>query len=324
MTAYPWLSSGIPAWYYISTKRGIVLEVLINTARLIYIFMRSSSTGAGLGGEAGSMVITASKNGGAGAVITPAIVDLSSSLGAGWYTLAMTAGQLNTLGQMALHIVSSNTTPNDDVLLNVIAVDKTDAVHFGLSSLPNAAATSTGGLPTLGTGANQFTTDGAGNVNADVEAWREATPNTLSSGLVEATIDGSIIVTNVNVVEWLGATPAALDGSGNVPANVMAVGNAAAVAAAVLDAARSGHITLGTVGEGIALATSLLQGNFFIDNVTPSANGPTAQRIRCWLSASAMAGVTPGGTGQGEFATFLVTTTYSGPGVVVTHKVIQQ
>jgi hypothetical protein len=37
-----------------------------------------------------------------------------------------------------------------------------------------------------------------------------------------------------------------------------------------------------------------------------------------------MAGATPGGTGQGEFATFLVTTTYVGPNKIVTHKVVQQ
>jgi hypothetical protein len=108
------------------------------------------------------------------------------------------------------------------------------------------------------------------------------------------------------------------------PPVVLTAAGQAAIATAVLDAARSGHIILGSIGEGIALATSLLQGNFFIDNVTPTINGPTAQRLRCWLSSAAMSGVTPGGSGQGEFATFLVATTYSGPGVVVTHKVTQQ
>ena len=97
------------------------------------------------------------------------------------------------------------------------------------------------------------------------------------------------------------------------------------VAAAILDAARSGHLTPGTVGEGIALATSLLQGNFYIDNVDNSSpNGPTAQRLRCFVSAAAMAGVTYGGTGQGEFATFAVTTTYDGVNKIHDHKVVQQ
>ena len=302
-----------------------MLEVLLNTARLIYVFMRSSSTGSGLAGEAGSMAITASKNGSAGATITPTITDLGSTLGAGWYTLALTSGHLNTLGQMALHIISSNTIPNDDVLLNVIAVDKTDAVHFGLSSLPNAAAAASGGLPTIGTGANQFTTDGAGNVNADVvvpASLATAADVTAST----ATIASDITASTATIASDITASTATIasDITTSQAAIIAAIPSASTVASAILDAARSGHITLGSVGEGIALATSLLQGNFFIDNVTPSVNGPTAQRLRCWLSASAMSGVTPGGSGQGEFATFLVTTTYSGPGAVATHKVVQQ
>jgi len=324
-----------------------VLEVLLNTARLIYVFMRSSSTGSGLAGEAGSMAITASKNGSAGATITPTITDLGSTLGAGWYTLALTSGHLNTLGQMALHIISSNTIPNDDVLLNVIAVDKTDAVHFGLSSLPNAAAAASGGLPTIGTGANQFTTDGAGNVNADVvvpaslatAADVTASTATIASDITAstatiasditastATIASDITASTATIASDITASTATIasDITTSQAAIIAAIPSASTVASAILDAARSGHITLGSVGEGIALATSLLQGNFFIDNVTPSVNGPTAQRLRCWLSASAMSGVTPGGSGQGEFATFLVTTTYSGPGAVATHKVVQQ
>jgi hypothetical protein len=168
-----------------------------------------------------------------------------------------------------------------------------------------------------------------GYVQAMLMRWltdnSSGTPNALSSGLVEATVDGEIVVTNVNVVQWLGSTPAALDGSGNVPANVEAVSvaGATAIAQAVLNAARSGYLTLGSIGEGIALAASLLQGNFYIDNVTTSSNGPTAQRLRCWTSAAGMSGVTPGGSGQGEFATFQVTTTYTGPGAIATHQVIQ-
>lgn len=110
-----------------------------------------------------------------------------------------------------------------------------------------------------------------------------------------------------------------------IRSDIAAIPSAATIRDAVLDAARSGHIVVGSIGEGIALATSLLQGNFFIDNVdNTDPNGPTAQRLRCWLSAAAMAGVTAGGTGQGEFATFLVTTTYEGPNKIVTHKVVQQ
>jgi len=105
---------------------------------------------------------------------------------------------------------------------------------------------------------------------------------------------------------------------------IAAIPTAAQIRDAILDAARAGHVIVGSVGEAIALSTSLLQGNFFIDNVTNTANGPTAQRLRCWTSAAGMAGATPGGVGQGEFATFIVTTTYSGPNKITTHRVVQQ
>lgn len=105
-----------------------------------------------------------------------------------------------------------------------------------------------------------------------------------------------------------------------------AIPSATAVRDAVLNAARSGFLTLGSIGEGIALSTSLLQGNFMVDTVDHSdPNGPISQRLRCWVSAAAMAGATPGGSGaQGAFATFLVTTTYVGPNKVESHKVVQQ
>jgi hypothetical protein len=94
---------------------------------------------------------------------------------------------------------------------------------------------------------------------------------------------------------------------------------------AVLNATRSGFIATGSVGEGIALATSLLQGNYYIDNIDNSnSNGPVAQRLRCFISAAAMASVSYGGTGEGEFATFLVTTTYDGVNKIHDHKVVQQ
>jgi hypothetical protein len=108
-------------------------------------------------------------------------------------------------------------------------------------------------------------------------------------------------------------------------ADVAGVPTAASIRDAILDAARSGHLIPGTIGEGIALATSLLQGNFFIDEVDNSdPNGPTSQRLRCFVDAAAMASITPGGSGEGEFATFVVTTTYEGPNKITTHQVVQQ
>lgn len=93
---------------------------------------------------------------------------------------------------------------------------------------------------------------------------------------------------------------------------------------AILNAVRSGFVGVGTVGEGIAIASSLMQGNFYMDQVTNSSNGQTAARIRCFHTGAATSAATSGGSGQGEFATFIVTTAYSGPNKITTHRVVQQ
>lgn len=152
------------------------------------------------------------------------------------------------------------------------------------------------------------------------------TPLSLDSNLVQAEVSGTTVTADVNVVKWLGATPTGL-ASGLVPAATLAIGGSApaAIAASVLDAARSGHVTLGSVGEGVALGAALLQGNFFMDSVdNTDPNGQTSARLRVFHTGAAAGSATPGGTGEGEFATFTVTTTYAGPGKITTHRVTQQ
>lgn len=93
----------------------------------------------------------------------------------------------------------------------------------------------------------------------------------------------------------------------------------------LLGAQRQDFVELGTVGEGMAIATSLLQGNFYMDNVDNSdPNGQTSARLRCFHNADDTNAATYGGSGENEFATFLVTTTYSGPNKITDHRVVQQ
>lgn len=94
---------------------------------------------------------------------------------------------------------------------------------------------------------------------------------------------------------------------------------------AILDELLSGHAVIGSVGDGIAIAAGLAQGNFLLDNTdNTNPNGQTSARIRVFRSSSATSSATPGGTGEGEFATFLLTTTYSGPNKVITHRAVRQ
>lgn len=93
---------------------------------------------------------------------------------------------------------------------------------------------------------------------------------------------------------------------------------------AIFSAARAGYLTTGSIGEGIAITTALLQGNFYMDTVVNTGNGQTSARIRCFSSGAGVQAATPGGSGQGEFATFTVSTTYTGPNKVSEHRVVQQ
>lgn len=130
---------------------------------------------------------------------------------------------------------------------------------------------------------------------------------------------------NDSVRGGLSALPDAVAGSTSGLPLKSDIPSATSIRDAILDAARTGHITLGSVGEAIALSASLLQGNFFIDQTDNSSpNGQTAARLRCFHTGAAANAATPGGSGEGEFATFLVTTTYTGPNKIDTHRVVQQ
>jgi hypothetical protein len=94
---------------------------------------------------------------------------------------------------------------------------------------------------------------------------------------------------------------------------------------AILDELLSAHAVVGSVADGIAIAAGLLQGNFFMDQTNNSdPNGQTVARLRVFRTGIATSAATDGGIGEGEFATFLVTTTYVGPNKIKTHRVVRQ
>jgi hypothetical protein len=87
-------------------------------------------------GQAGSsLTITASKDGGAFASISPTVSDR----GSGWYSLALTAGNTDTLGQLALHVTAASCDPVD-LSLEVVAYDPLSATNLGLSNLDAASS----------------------------------------------------------------------------------------------------------------------------------------------------------------------------------------
>jgi hypothetical protein len=83
-----------------------------STAKNVMVLMvQSSDHITGLAGL--TLTITASKDGAAFAGIAPAVTDR----GNGWYNVALTASDTDTLGDLALHVTGAAADPADLVLL---------------------------------------------------------------------------------------------------------------------------------------------------------------------------------------------------------------
>lgn len=83
-----------------------------STAKNVMVLMVDSTDH--VTGKTGlTLTITASKDGGAFASISPTVTER----GNGWYSLALTASHTDTLGDLALHISGAAADPADMVLL---------------------------------------------------------------------------------------------------------------------------------------------------------------------------------------------------------------
>lgn len=184
----------------------------------------------------------------------------------------------------------------------------------------------------------------AGDVSAEIAdaVWEEASADHNNAGtmgeLQNLTLTAAVEAqaARIRATDIQARLPAALVGgrmdstvgamaNNVITANAIAADAGTEIAAAILDAARTGHVILGSIGEAISLSAALLQGNFYMDEVDNSdPNGQTSARLRVFHDGATTAAATPGGSGEGEFATFVVTTTYEGVGKIVDHRVVQQ
>lgn len=100
-----------------------------STSRNVVVFMTDSTDH--ISGKTGlTLTITASKDGGSFASISPTVTELSN----GWYKLALTSAHTDTLGDLAFHITGTGADPTD-FLMQVVAYDWTSATSLGLSNL---------------------------------------------------------------------------------------------------------------------------------------------------------------------------------------------
>ena len=98
-----------------------------------------------------SPTVTIRKVGGSFASPSGSVTEIAN----GWYQVAGNATDSGTLGPLLLHATATGADPSD-TLYEVVAHDVQDAVHLGLSCLPNVASGSAGAIPTTGTGSNQI------------------------------------------------------------------------------------------------------------------------------------------------------------------------
>lgn len=124
-----------------------------------------------------SIAITISKNG-ATSFSNPNVgATNASEMASGFYKFTLDTTDTGTLGPLAWRGAQADINDAGDVL--TIA----KATNAGFSSLPDAAAEASGGLPTLS--AAQASN---GTIQANVHRWLTGTPNALQSGLVNANI----------------------------------------------------------------------------------------------------------------------------------------
>lgn len=107
-----------------------------------------------------------------------------------------------------------------EIEIEVTAVSNQDGVRGGLTALPNANAESAGGLFTQGTGVGQIQQESNGQISINVKQWLGITPNALQGGRVDSTL-GNIAA---GVITSTSFAAGALDAVWSVASRVLTAG----------------------------------------------------------------------------------------------------
>ncbi len=191
------VTGGLGAAAPILSATGDIMKLSIKTgvtSQSINVFIQNSSstTGAGLTGFApaggsllSGMICYYSFTGTSAASVAQAlsvpaavnsafsagqIVEIDATHMPGWARLDLpNAALAGSSGRCVSLLISGGTNVAPcPIEIELTGWDNQDAVHGGMSSLPNVASGSTGAIPTTGTGANQIQVDGAGNAYANL------------------------------------------------------------------------------------------------------------------------------------------------------------
>src|SRR5437016_7700218 len=107
-----------------------LLKLSTTYTRLFFLVSSTDHVSAKTGA---SPTVNLSKAGGSFAAAGGAVTEI----GSGWYKIALTTTDTNTLGDLAFHITASG-ADDTDFVDQVVAIDLTDAAALGLSRLDAA------------------------------------------------------------------------------------------------------------------------------------------------------------------------------------------
>lgn len=245
----------------------------------------------------------------------------------GWYRALYTASTADALDQLlwAFSVIEGGATRtygNNSLIVDTTAADFTTADRAKLDQL-----------------AADYTTARAAKIdNLDATVSSRLAP-TVSGRTLDVSADGEAGLDWANVgspttVQNLSGTtikratdnPTALE----IDTQLSAAHGAGAwgstmttsqIATAVWNALLTDYAVSGSMGEALALVTGLSQGNYIIDQASHGVNGQTTARIRLFRSGADVGSATDGGSGEGEFATYVALTEYVGPNKIKIHRV---
>lgn len=232
----------------LTTGAGLT-GLVFNTASLTAYYHRSNSATA-------TAISLATMT--AGTWATAGFVEVDATNMPGVYQIGIPNAALAS-GAGNVSILLKGATNMAPVVLEIelTGTDNQDAVHGGMTALPNAAATASGGLPTIGTGAGQIAITVNGMVDSNVVDWKGSTAPAMTGDAYARLGAPAGASVSADVAAVKAVLPAALVG-GRMDSSIGAVANGAIVAASfaagALDAVWSTATRLLTAGTNIVLA----------------------------------------------------------------------
>jgi hypothetical protein len=171
-----------------------------------------------------------------------------TEIGNGQYYYEFTAGEVDTLGWIAVNIVKATVSRDYNAIVQVMAYDYAVATNLGLTAIPAVATGSAGAIPTTGSGANQIAVNGSGAVSTVVSVSGSVGSVVGAVGSVTGNVSGSV----ASVVGAVGSVTGAVGSvTGNVGGNVTgSVGSLTATAVQnIWDDLTINNTVVGSVGK---------------------------------------------------------------------------